>query len=90
MKHKGLILRIGFFGTVFAMLILLLVLQVRIKSLEEEKNILEKEVEDYRLTVEEMDYLLGLPREDYIERYAREVLGYHKYSDIVIKEETDE
>ncbi len=90
MKHKGLILKIGFFGAVFVMLILLLVLQVQIKSLEKEKNSLEKEVEDYRLTVEEMEYLLDLPREDYIERYAREILGYHKYSDIVIKEETDE
>ncbi len=90
MKHKSLMVKIGFGGVVFVMLILIVSLQLRIHSLENEKNELEQKVEDHRLTVEEMEYDLDLPREEYIEKYAREVLGYHKYSDIILREESDE
>ena len=30
-----------------------------------------------------MEYDLSLPKEDYIEKYAREVLGYHKNGELV-------
>ncbi len=90
MKNKDLIYKIAFGGTVLVMLILIISLQVRIRTLEKEKEALERAVEDHRLTVGEMEYDLELPREEYIEKYAREVLGYHKYSDVIIKEGTDE
>ncbi len=86
---KDLIFKLAFGGTVLVMLILILSIQIRIRTLEKERDQLEKEVEDYRLTVEEMEYDFNLPRSAYIEKYAREVLGYHKYSDIIIEEESD-
>ncbi len=89
MKSKKLFLQIGFVAAILVMCILIISLQIRIRELEEEKSLLEKEVEDYRITVGEMAYDYNLPREDYIEKYAREVLGYHKFSDTLIKEETD-
>ncbi len=88
--NKKSLWRIVFFGTVLIMLVLIFILQIRISALEKEKIELAEQAADQRLTVAEMEYSLDLPREDYIEKYAREVLGYHKYSDIVIKEEADE
>lgn len=89
MKSKKIFLQIEFGTIILAMCILIISLQIRIRKLEGEKSLLEKEVEDYRITVEEMAYDYELPREDYIEKYAREVLGYHKYRDTIIKEESD-
>ena len=90
MKNKSQIIKIGFGLALLIVVILLISLQIQIKELEQEKEALQKTIEDYRLIVEEMEYDLNLPREDYIEKYAREKLGYHKYSDIIIKEATDE
>ncbi len=90
MKKKLSLLTIGFFIASLVMMILIISLQVRIDKLEEEKAVLERAVQDHRLTVEEMEYDLDLSMEEYIEKYARGVLGYHKYSDIIIKEATDE
>jgi cell division protein FtsB len=89
MKSKKIFLKIIFGFAILIMCILIISLQIRIRKLEREKSSLEKEVEDYRITVEEMAYDYEIPREDYIEKYAREVLGYHKYSDTIIKEESD-
>ena len=71
-------------------IVLIISLRIRIKELETEKELLQKTIDDHRLTVEEMEYDLDLPKNDYIEKYAREILGYHKYSDIIIKEASDE
>ncbi len=90
MKSKNIMINILLIGIAFSMVILIVTLQIRMKALEQEQELLEKLVEDYRLTVQEMEYEMNLPREDYIEKYAREVLGYHKYSDIIFKEEIDE
>ncbi len=88
-EKKNFIIKIGFSAIILVILILIISLQIRIRSLESEKELLQKTIEDYRLIVEEMEYDMELSREDYIEKYAREVLGYHKYSDIIIKEPTD-
>lgn len=88
--NKKNVLKICFGIVALVMIVLIVSLQIRIRQLEAEKSVLEKELEDYRLTVEEMEYDLDLPKEAYIEKYAREVLGYHKYSDTIIKYESDE
>jgi cell division protein FtsB len=36
-----------------------------------------------------MEHELLLPKEDYIEKYAREVLGYYKYSDLIFQKKTN-
>ena len=88
-QNKKLLLKIVFGIAVSVMLILIVSLQLRIQLLEEEKVIMEDRLTDYRIIVEEMEYNMNLPREEYIEKYAREVLGYHKFSDIIIKSESD-
>lgn len=90
MKNKNQLIKFSLGLVSIIVLILIISLQIRIHELENEKEQLEKNINDYRLIVEEMEYDLDLPRDDYIEKYAREVLGYHKYSDIIIKEASDE
>ncbi len=72
------------------MIVVIVSLQIQIQKLEKEKLALESELQDYRLTVEEIEYDIDLPREVYIEKYAKDVLGYHKFSDIIIKNGKDE
>ena len=90
MKNKSKIAKINFVIILVAVFILIISLRIRIKELETEKEMLQKTIDDYRLIVDEMEYDLDLSKNDYIEKYAREVLGYHKYSDTIIKEASDD
>lgn len=75
---------------VIIMIVIIISLQIKLKNLQEEKDRFSSTLEDYRKRVEEMEYDLSLSKEDYIEKYAREVLGYHKYGEIVFqKNESD-
>ena len=57
-------------------------------TLQKEKEQLAEIVDDYKIAIEEMEHELLLPKQDYIEKYAREVLGYHKHSDLIFEEKT--
>lgn len=65
--------------------ITVITLQARLNDLKEQKAELEAQVEQYSEKVEKMRYELSLSDEEYIEKYAREVLGYHKNGEIVFK-----
>ena len=58
-------------------------LYVNLKNWKKKKNSLSVLIEEYQKSIEEMEYDLSLPKEDYIEKYAREVLGYHKNGELV-------
>ena len=90
MKKKSKTGKICFIAISIAVIFLIISLRIRIKEIENEKELLQKTIDDYRLTVEEMEYDLKLSKNEYIEKYAREILGYHKYSDIILKEASDE
>ena len=62
---------------------------MQINVLEKDKAELEGIVTDYKIAITEMEHELLLPKEEYIEKYAREVLGYHKSSDIIFEEKTN-
>ncbi len=71
------------------LLISIISLYVKLDNLKEEKNDLTALLEEYQQSIEEMEYDLSLPKEDYIEKYAREVLGYHKSGELVFLDESD-
>ena len=56
---------------------------MQLGDLEKEKEKLSASLDEYRKSIEKMEYDLSLPKEDYIEKYAREVLGYHKNGELV-------
>ena len=66
-------------------LITIITLQTQLTDLKERRAELSKQIDEYSENVERMRYDLSLSREEYIEKYAREVLGYHKNGEIVFK-----
>ena len=75
--------KIALGGIALVLFIAIISLYVNLKNLEKEKNSLSVLIEEYQKSIEEMEYDLSLPKEDYIEKYAREVLGYHKNGELV-------
>ena len=75
--------KIALGGMALVLFIAIISLYVNLKNLKKEKNSLSVLIEEYQKSIEEMEYDLSLPKEDYIEKYAREVLGYHKNGELV-------
>ncbi len=61
------------------------VLNAQIESLNEQKEILAATVKIYQDEVDELKYDFTLSEKEYIEKYAREQLGFHKTGEIVFK-----
>ena len=64
-------------------------LQLQMNVLQKERDELAEVVDNYRTAISDMEHELLLPKEEYIAKYAREVLGYYKYSDIIFKEKDE-
>ena len=62
---------------------------MQLRTLVKERDELKEVVDDYKISIAEMELELELPKQEYIEKYAREVLGYHKHSDIIFEEKTN-
>ena len=59
-------------------------MQIQLKNLRERKADLEAQIEDIRDSIEETKYRLNEEiNDEYIERYAREVLGYRYPNEIL-------
>ncbi len=56
------------------------------RALQQERDELLEIADNYKTSISDMEHELLLPKEEYIAKYAREVLGYYKYSDIIFKE----
>lgn len=89
MKKKRLFFRITCICVACFVLIYIVTLQIQLRSLTKERDSLKEIADDYQLAIAEMEHELLLPKEEYIAKYAREVLGYHKHSDIIFKEKTN-
>ena len=68
--------------------IYLVSLRIQLNRLQNERNELAEIVDTYKTSIADMERELLLPKEEYIAKYAREVLGYYRYSDIIFKEKT--
>ncbi len=63
----------------------IVVLNLQIDALKEQKDILAATVKLYQDEVDELNYNFTLSEKEYIEKYAREQLGFHKTGEIVFK-----
>ena len=70
-------------------MIYMISLQLQMKSLQKELNEWIVITDNYKTSISDMEQELLLPKEEYIAKYAREVLGYYKYSDIIFKEKDE-
>ena len=89
MKKPKLFFKIALTCVVCFMIIYMISLQIQLRSLQKERDTLKEIVDDYKISIAEMEHELLLPKEEYIAKYAREVLGYHKHSDIIFKKKTN-
>ena len=70
-------------------MIYMISLQIQMKSLQKELDEWIVITDNYKTSISDMEQELLLPKEEYIAKYAREVLGYYKYSDIIFKEKDE-
>ena len=85
-KKSKLWIRFIFLTALLFILIYMVSLQLQLNKLQKEKAELSEIVDTYKTSISDMERELLLPKEEYIAKYAREVLGYYKYSDIIFKE----
>ena len=87
LKTKSkLLVRLSLLGAIIVIMIYMISLQLQMRSLQKERDELANVVDAYKTSISDMEHELLLPKEEYIAKYAREVLGYYKYSDIIFKE----
>ncbi len=84
-KRKKILSKIMFFFLALFLIIIISVLRSQIQSLEEARSELAESVKEYSNRVDELKYEGMLSEKEYIEKYAREVLGFHKSGEIVFK-----
>lgn len=89
MKKKSCLLKIILTSASLVLAIATISLQIKTKDLENEKEKLENELQCYQNAIAQMEYDLSLPKAEYIEKYLRDVLGYHKQEEIIFQESTD-
>ena len=85
-KKSKLLLRFSLLAATLIIMVYMISLQVQMKSLQKERDKWAEVVDSYKTSISDMEHELLLPKEEYIAKYAREVLGYYKYSDIIFKE----
>ena len=84
-KKTGLFSKIVIAFLLVFSLITIITLQTQLSDLKERKAELSAQLDAYSENGERLRYELSLTKEEYIEKYAREVLGYHKNGEIVFK-----
>lgn len=67
----------------------MIALQVQISVLQQERDELLEITDNYKTSISDMEHELLLPKEEYIAKYAREILGFYKYSDIIFKQKNE-
>ena len=80
-KKSKLLKRFSLLGAILIVLIYMISLQFQMVSLQKERDELTAITDKYKTAISDLEHELLLPKEQYIARYAREVLGYYKYSD---------
>ncbi len=85
-KKSKLLLRFSLLAAILLIIVYMISLQLQMKSLRKERDEWAETVDSYKTAISDMEHELLLSKEEYIAKYAREVLGYYKYSDIIFKE----
>lgn len=84
-KKKNLMYRTVFTVIVIFLIVTIVILRSQISELREEYQKLSDNLNEYEYRVEELKYEASLTENEYIEKYAREVLGFHKSGEIVFR-----
>ncbi len=84
MTRTNIFVRIAIIIVIVVCLITIMKLQIQFNKLNEEKKLLEAQVEEYVEDIEELKSEMERPFDDeYVIRVAREKLGYHLPDEII-------
>ena len=85
-KKKNFVPTIIIAVIVVFLAIIIIVLQSQINALHAQHKELSAELKSHQDAVDELNYEFTLSEKEYIEKYAREKLGFHKSGEIVFKD----
>jgi len=85
-KKKNFFSTIIVAAIVIFLAVIIVVLRSQINSLNRQYDELNAELREHQDIVDELNYEFTLSEKEYIEKYAREKLGFHKTGEIVFKD----
>jgi len=88
-KKSKLLVKFSLLAAILVIMIYMIALQVQISVLQQERDELLEITDNYKTSISDMEHELLLPKEEYIAKYAREILGFYKYSDIIFKQKNE-
>lgn len=83
---KNTLLKIILTMSSFALAIAMISVHIKTNELKKEQEQLFELLESYQNTIKNMENDLTLPRDEYIEKYLREALNYHRSDEIIFRE----
>lgn len=83
---KNTLLKIILTMSSFALAIAMITVQIKTNELKKEQEQLFELLESYQNIIKNMENDLTLPRDEYIEKYLREALDYHRSDEIIFRE----
>ena len=86
MKKNISLLKIVLAVSSLVLAIAMISVQIKTSELKKEQSRLDETLESYQNAITEMEQDLLLPREEYIEKYLREALGYHRSVEIIFRD----
>lgn len=82
---KNTLLKMILAISAFALAVAMISVQFKTNKLEKEQEQLADLLESYQNTIQSLENDLSLPKNEYIEKYLREVLGYHRTDEIIFR-----
>ena len=82
---KNTLLKMILAISAFALAVAMISVQFKTNKLEKEQEQLADLLESYQNTIQSLENDLSLPKNEYIEKYVREVLGYHRTDEIIFR-----
>lgn len=82
---KNTLLKMILAISAFALAVAMISVQIKTNKLEKEQEQLADLLESYQNTIQSLENDLSLPKNEYIEKYLREVLGYHRTDEIIFR-----
>lgn len=82
---KNTLLKMILAISAFALAVAMISVQFKTNKLEKEQEQLADLLESYQNTIQSLEKDLSLPKNEYIEKYLREVLGYHRTDEIIFR-----
>lgn len=82
---KNTLLKMILAISAFALAVAMISVQIKTNKLEKEQEELLDLLESYQNTIQNLENDLALPKDEYIEKYLREVLGYHRTDEIIFR-----